>query len=450
MTPAGSATALDAIVVGAGWAGLTAAVGLLEQGARVALIDAAPEPGGRARTQRLTLGTTPVQLDNGQHLLVGAYRSTLALLQRIGVDPDAVLVRAPLDLRSVDGLAMQARPWPGRLALAGALLTARGLPVSHRLAMAWLLGTLPPDRPSHWPVGLNVLAWLHSRAQPPELIARLWAPLCTGTLNTAMEQACARTFARVLRDTLAGPREASDTLLARRTLGEVLPRPAVAWLAARGASIHLRSPCRRLDRLGDGRWQIELDHGPVQASQIVLAVPPARCAALLDGHADASVIHAMRSLPCEPIATVWLGWRERLALPDALLLRDDPAGKERGQWLFDRSTSAAGDLRSLAGVVISAAGQPLGEAGALAAPVARQVCRQLSLPPPAAARAVVDRHATVRCIPDRPRIAPDAVLAACPGVALAGDWIWHDYPSTLEGAVRSGDAAAALLGQGGP
>ena len=89
---------VDALVVGAGWAGLAAAVGLVEAGRRTLLLDAAPQAGGRARSLSLELGGVRVDVDNGQHLLIGAYRSTLALIRRVGVAPEAVLARSRLRL----------------------------------------------------------------------------------------------------------------------------------------------------------------------------------------------------------------------------------------------------------------------------------------------------------------------------------------------------------------
>jgi hypothetical protein len=124
------------------------------------------------------------------------------------------------------------------------------------------------------------------------------------------------------------------------------------------------------------------------------------------------------------------------------LLHEDFAAAQPGQWLFDRSHASVGSIKSAAGVVVSAAGQALPSPSVLAAQVADQVCTQMALPRPDAARSIIERQATVRCTPDRPRLSADSLSRSCPQLALAGDWVWHDYPSTLESAVRSGDAAA--------
>ena len=114
-------------VVGAGWSGLAAAVALAEAGLRVTLFESAPQAGGRARTTELETPFGRLALDNGQHLLVGAYAETLALVARVTGAPDAVLARAPMRLVAVDGLSVVPMAAPAPWHLAGGLLRARGL-----------------------------------------------------------------------------------------------------------------------------------------------------------------------------------------------------------------------------------------------------------------------------------------------------------------------------------
>jgi len=436
----------DTAVIGAGWAGLAACVRLVEAGHRVVLLDAAPQAGGRARSLPIEMAGSRLLLDNGQHLLMGAYGSVLSLLQRIGVDSQTHLQRDRLNLLSVDGLRMQAGPLPGRLSLASALLTARGLPWAHRLSMAQLLLRLPADLDTLWPHGLTVSDWLNQARQPAGLIETLWRPLCVGALNTELDQACARTFARVLRDTLLAGDRASDMILPLASLGEMLPDPALTWLKSQGACIQLRTACRGLHRDGqeDG-WTIMTDRGQWIARHVVLAVSPHNAARLIPADADPRTLSQLNAFQYESIASVWLAWREPLALPRAILLHEDFAAAQPGQWLFDRSHASVGTIKSAAGVVVSAAGQALPSPSVLAAQVADQVCTQMALPRPDAARSIIERQATVRCTPDRPRLSADSLSNSCPQLALAGDWVWHDYPSTLESAVRSGDAAASWI-----
>jgi squalene-associated FAD-dependent desaturase len=440
-----SPSAGTTLVVGAGWAGLAAAVGLVEAGRRVRLIDAAPQPGGRARSQMLELGGSVVEVDNGQHLLIGAYRSTLALIARVGVAPGAVLARTRLRLRGPDGLDLRAAALPAPLHLAWALLTARGLPWSERRAMMRAMAALRQDGPDATPQGMTVADWYALHRQPAGLVRRIWTPLCVGALNTPPGRACARAFAQVLHDTLLGRAADSDFLLPRGTLGDVLPRPATAWLAARGTKLELRTAARALVRIEAAGWRLETDRGPIDAEQVVLAVPPFQAARLLADAAGPALLAALDRFEHEPIATVWLGWRQVVALPDAVMLDDRPEAGEYGQWLFGRHAPPGSPIRTLGGVVVSAAGRSTERPAELAAAIARQVAAQRSLPLADHARSIVDKRATIRCAPDRPRIDVDALAHDCPGVALAGDWIWHRYPATIESAVRAGDAAAAWL-----
>ena len=188
-------TARPVIVVGGGWSGLAAALGVARSGLPVTLLEAAPQAGGRARGIALALAGKPLALDNGQHLMVGAYRECLALAADAGMADDA-LARHPMRLQSVDGLALRSVPLPAPLHLAIALLGARGLSWAERWALLRLLGGL---RLRGWPApaGLTVDRWLRDADQPPALIARFWDPLCIATLNTAPEAACAATFVRV-------------------------------------------------------------------------------------------------------------------------------------------------------------------------------------------------------------------------------------------------------------
>ena len=437
---------MRAAVVGAGWAGLAAALDLADAGAQVTLYEAAPMAGGRARSASIGTPLGRFTLDNGQHLVVGAYRDTLALIERLGAS--AHLHRHRLHLASPSGLSLHAAHLPAPLHLAWAVLTARGLGPGARLSMLRLMTGL---RRARWQVrpGETVAGLMHRHGQPDTLVDRLWSPLCIGALNTLPEAACAGAFAAVLRDTLGAGRAASDFVGADAPLGALLPEPALARLGALGAVVRLRWPVRRLERRG-ARWRA-LGGAPGEDlhDTVVLALPPWSAARLLEASGlEAGPIGAFEP---EPIATAWALWHVDNAppsLPRWSLLDEDPVRGRHGQWLFDRGVIRAAGERAararVAGVVVSVASRIDGlSPEAVSAGVSEQIQEAFGGPPPAAMRLLTEHRATFRCTPHRPRLRPDHFRDCTDGLWLAGDWLWPDYPATLEAAVRSGQAAAA-------
>ncbi|HEX4511427.1 MAG TPA: FAD-dependent oxidoreductase, partial [Burkholderiaceae bacterium] len=218
-------------VVGAGWAGLAAAVRATQAGHAVTLFDMAPQPGGRARSDDDDAGR-----DNGQHILLGGYARTLAVMEDVGIDPATVFLRTPLAIAWPDGtcFALSGRG-PRFVDTALALLRAPGFDNADKLALArsawaWRARRFDCD-PS------LTAAELLRRTATPRLRERLLDPLCVAALNTPVEAASARVFLAVLRDGLFGERKASDLLIPRVPLARLLPAPALEFLAAAGADV---------------------------------------------------------------------------------------------------------------------------------------------------------------------------------------------------------------------
>lgn len=443
-----------AAVVGAGWAGLAAAHALASRGYAVTVYEAAREVGGRARTVASRAGDSAfaAPLDNGQHLLLGAYTDTLALMRELGQDPDTLLLRAPLRLASADGrFALRAPRLPSPLHGAAALLGVRGLSAGARwAALRFVLGL----RRQKWlaagqgetfaqaggsPTVAHLLAVWN---QPEEIIIRLWRPLCLAALNTPPEQACARLFAAVLRDSLDAPRSHSDLLLPRCDLSSLWPRAAAAR--------HDLRPGHAVREVAVEDEQVRVDGEPYAAA--VLAVPPGIAARLLPPHPEMTAVQrALRAFRHLPIATltVRLAAPFRLAFP-MLMLTEDPARGHLGQWVFDRSAllgrdAAHGELA----VVVSAASAFEGrDRAACAAGLLDQLREQLAgtgasgLPQVEHWELLIDKRATFAAEPD---LARPGNATVWPRLALCGDWTDTGYPGTLEGAVRSGLHAGRLL-----
>lgn len=452
MTEPGASEGRRIAVVGGGWSGLAAAIELAGAGHAPALYEAAPQFGGRARGVVLALGDRVYPLDNGQHLLLGACRATLALLARAGVDPAQAFIRRPFALHDADGFRLQAAALPAPWHLVAAVLTASGLPWSARGA---LVAALARWRLCRWTAaeGASVADLL--RGQPPLLVERLWEPLCVAALNARPAAASAGMFLAVLRDSLGGGRAASELLLPRGDLSALLPDAAAAFLARHGAGLRLRSAVERIEAdpaAADG-WRLHTRADCCRFDAVVLALPPARAAALLEGTGDprlAATVAQLQAIDTAPIATVYLRYPPGMRLPQPMhALREDIARRRPGQWAFDRG---ALDPRcdGVFSVVVSAERPAaLQDHAALGSAVATQLTEDFALPAPLAWRVIEDKRATLRPRPGLRR--PPAVLPVA-GLFLAGDAADSTYPSTIEGSVRSGLAAArALLGvAGGP
>ncbi len=426
-------------VVGGGWAGLAAAVRAVQRGHAVTVFEMAPHWGGRARSTGTGSNIdTPTDssetLDNGQHILIGAYHQTLALMRTVGADPQQLLLRQPLALRWADGRGLSLRSGPAVPAFARAVLGSD----------AWT-----------WPDKLRLLAacggWARSgfRCQPDRSVAELCAslpaavrerlidPLCVAALNTPAPEASATVFLRVLRDGLFGGRGACDLLLPRAPLHALLPSPARRWLVAQGARLRGGQRVMGLQPSGGG-WQVDGD----AFDAMVLACSATEAARLAAPWAPAWARQA-KALRFEPIVTVYLRCPAvRLPLP-MLALREGPSAP--AQFVFDH-----GRLNGVAdrfAFVISGAAPwvTAGQAATVAAVQAQAAAELQALgwrgDAARVEHVVAERRATFRCTPGLQR--PPAAVAA--GLVAAADYVQGPYPATLEGAVQAGFAAAEAL-----
>lgn len=416
-------------VVGAGWAGLAAAVRATEAGHQVTVFEMAGQPGGRARG----VDVEGLALDNGQHILIGGYTRTLDLMRTVGADPEALLHRQPLELRYPDGRGLRLPAGPAWLAFGVGVMRCRGFGWSDKLALmraaaGWALAGFrcaPGTTVQQLCAGL-----------PLPVRQLLIDPLSVAALNTGAAEASATVLLRVLRDALFGGRGAADLLLPRRPLSALLPEPGSAWLARQGATLRLGARVQALDRAPQG-WTV--DGEPFDA--VVLACSAAEAARLAAAYAPAWAARA-GALGYEPIVTVYLGCQgARLPAPMTALVEGPQAP---AQFAFDHG--ALGATPGLFAFVISGA-RAWVDAGleATAAAVLEQA--HSAFPSgtwpaqPVVVRTMAEKRATFRCVPALDR--PPAAVA--PRLLAAGDYIEGPYPATLEGAVRAGEAAAAQL-----
>jgi hydroxysqualene dehydroxylase len=422
---------VNVAIIGAGWAGLAAAVALAEAKIPVTVFEAARHLGGRARSVEIE----GIELDNGQHVLIGAYRETLRLMRAVGADPDQLLLRQPLVIEYPGKFSLRAPRLSAPLHLLAALLGASGLGWGERIAAIRFIAALRRNA-YRIAADMPVTELLARNRQTGALARYLWEPLCVSALNTPAASASARVFLNVLRDGLDGAREASDFLIPRSGLGRLFPQPAAAFVRANGGAVQLGTPVRTLSKSADG---FVVDDRPARYTHAIVAAGPHQLDALLERFAAlAPTRQRVAAFAFEPIYTCYLQYPPSVAMPQPM------TGFDGGtmQWIFDR-----GKLNGASGLlaaVISARGEHQGfSQDALAGAVHRELAAVLpGLPQPLWSRVIAEKRATFSC---RPGVARPENKTAVRNLYLAGDYTASDYPATLESAVRSGVLAARLV-----
>lgn len=426
-------------IVGGGWAGCAAAALLTARGHAVTLLEAAPMLGGRARTLE-TLGS-PEPLDNGQHIAIGAYADILALLQSLGVAEGDAFHRMPFNLQRADGSGLRfpdlPAPWNAVLGILG----AKGWSWGDRLALLRWAAT--------WQIkGFRCAADLKlaqiTQGLPRKVQEQFITPLCLSALNTAVHEASAQVFLRVLRDAMFLFPKGADFLLPKQDLGALLPQAVARAVQAAGGQLHSGQRVLALQKQG-AAWQVQTAEKNWVFSKILLATPAWAAADLLAPLAAEfqlqGTVSALNSLQHRAIATVYA--RSSQPLPAPMLALADSAAHP-AQFVFDRSQllpKSGQQPGALLAFVISLCQLPQRQ---LEAAVLQQAKTQLGLDLQPV-QTVVEKRATIAATP-----AAFAAKAQMPaylgqGLYLAGDYLHPVYPSTLEGAVQSAQSAVAAL-----
>lgn len=461
-------------IVGCGWAGMAAAVVATQAGHHATVFEASHALGGRARvvsgshTSTLPDGT-PVTLDNGQHILIGAYSETLKLMQTVGVNLENELFRMPLTLQFPDKTGLKLPDWPAPwvvgLDAAWGIATAKGWTWGDkwallRAASGWQRGEFSCSQ------HLSVLQ-LCQRSNPAitsRVMAELIEPLCLSALNTPMADASAQVFLRVLQDAMFSPSVKIDEktsfgsanlLIPKRDLSNLFPDPAAAWLVKHGGKVLLGERVEHMDYSKAG-WQINATTVKQSFDAVILAGSPSNMA--LAGinitYAATNKIaeelehllrrevqdwqNSVKALRYEAIATVY-AYAKGAKLSQPMLALRSGAGadaKPSAQFVFDRG-QLGGEQGLLAFVVSASQGERFG----LQEKVMAQGRSQLNLPDLQPVQTIIEKRATFACTPDLKR--PSNQIA--PGLLVCGDYVAGPYPATLEGAVRSAQQAVALI-----
>jgi squalene-associated FAD-dependent desaturase len=439
-------------IVGAGWAGMAAAVAATQAGHSATVFEASRAVGGRARALTSTLPDgTKVLLDNGQHILIGAYTETLRLMLLVGVNPATTLLRLPLNLQYPDGTGLALPAWPAPLDALAGMLRVSGWSWADKCgllgaATRWALQGY--TCPAH-----TTVAQLCARLSP-RVMDMLIEPLCVSALNTPADRAGAQVFLRVLKDSLMGGTGASNLLLPKIDLSALFPQAAAQWLQAHGGTVRLgtrveslayQSPPSAKDASspGSGTWLVNGE----TFDAVVWATSASNAAKALSQCAQTApeaIATSMRqwtsitqALQFEAITTVYAYAPQARLRQPMLALPCNAANPSStpAQFVFDRGQ--LGGPSGLLALVVSAS---TGDKDALQAQVLAQAHAQLGLQLQPV-QTVVEKRATFACTPALAR--PPQTIA--PGLFACGDYVEGPYPATLEGAVRSGVAVGAEL-----
>lgn len=424
---------MNVAVIGAGYAGLAAAVELSAQNISVTVFEAAVQLGGRAR--RVDFHNTV--LDNGQHILLGAYRETLRLMKIVGADPDKLLLRLPLQLETPGQFSLQAATLPAPLHLAIGLLMAHGLTWGERLSAVRFMNAMKHqkyllDR------DISTAQLLSTYGQNANLIRFLWEPLCIGALNTPLKIASAQIFLNVLRDSLASSRSDSDMLLPLTNLTGLFPEHAADFIKRHDGKIVHSQTVLAIKNETAG-FLLEMREGSEKFDRVVCAAPPQRLAALTANLPELAEARAqVGHFSYQPIYNVFLQYPATIQLPRPMI------GLHGGftQWVFDRSQ--LNHEPGLLCAVISAEGphQAL-DHDELAKKIDAELRAVLSsLPQSLWHKVIAEKRATFACTPELKR---PSQITPLTNFYLAGDYTAGDYPATLESAVRSGVKCAQLI-----
>ncbi|MGH8718331.1 MAG: FAD-dependent oxidoreductase, partial [Burkholderiales bacterium] len=249
-------------IIGAGYAGLAAAVTIAQNNIPVTVFEAAEVLGGRARR----VERRGVTLDNGLHILLGAYRETLRLISLVAGAETPKFVRLPFRWEIAQHFRAKASPFPAPLDLLFGLLLARGTTLPEKIAAIRFVQKMPSVTEN-----CSVLELLERGRQGENLVRFLWRPLCVAALNTPVEKASAQVFLNVVRAVLKA--KSSDLIFAGEDLSRLFPDRAASYIKLRGGAVHIKHRITGLRKSQEG-FELESPRGIDRFSHVVCALSP--------------------------------------------------------------------------------------------------------------------------------------------------------------------------------
>ncbi len=429
------------VVIGAGWAGLAAAVTLASRGQKVIVYESAKQVGGRARSVQFS----DTLVDNGQHLMIGAYSECIKIFKLVGQCPYAKLKRIPLFLAVQDENGQQveikAPRLPAPLHLLYALITAKGLTLKDRVA-AIRFGLYVKKHQYHFAQDMSVQKLFTQSQQTKNIIKQLWEPLCLSTLNTPINIASANVFMRVFKDAFTYHYYDADLLLPIIDLSDTFPNAAVQYIRNKGGEVHLQSRLEKIHIKNNKVTAVEIKNDTqqqtIKTDALILAVAPQNLNKLLPATpALENVLNKTNQFSYQPIVTVYLQYTSETRLKHAM----QGLSGTISQWAFDRGQLCK--QHGLISVVISCEGSHMQMDEETLIQTVQAEINALFEQAPTLQNAFVirEKRATFACDVNINSHRPENITEIT-DLFLAGDYTNTGYPATLEGAVRSGLTAA--------
>ena len=431
-------TLAPVIIIGGGWAGLSAAIHLATAERPVILFESAKQFGGRARSVPF-LGK---QIDNGQHLLLGAYSETLKIMRACNTQIEQALLRSPLSwkVRKKIGfeVELQTSNLPAPLNFLFAVLFTKGYSFSEKRQTLSFMSRL---RRQNFEIKKDTSVETLLAGQPDHVIRTLWEPMCIAALNTPVNIASAKIFLSVMRDSFTKHARDSDALYTIKDLGEIFVKPAIELIQSKGGQVHLSQRVDKLIINNNEIRAIRVNGKDIPASQVIIATPIPNCIRLIKSHDALNDISTkLVQLEHQPICTLYLQYAEDISLNEPML----GLSGITGQWIFDRRFAKQAGLMA---VVISADGPHMKlDTDSLAQRVSDELSEYFGWPKPQEYIVIREKRATFSACVDVENLRPD-ITTPVNGLYLAGDYTRSPYPSTLESAVRSGVQCAQTITQ---
>jgi len=433
----------DVVVIGGGFAGLSAASELAHRGARVLVLDARPQLGGRATA--FADRATGELVDNGQHVLFGCYAHTLAFLRRIGAG-DHIRTHAALAVPFLDRTGrrsvLRCPPLPAPLHLLAGVLEWDALPWRDRLSALRLAAPIMRARRGDVAAEGTVADWLTEYRQGPKLREWLWEPLAVAALNQSPDEAAAAPFLRVLAEMFGPDVSAAAIVLPNRPLHLMYAEPARGYVTSRGGEVRTGALARVIVD-GDSVAAVDVRGERISARSVISAVPWFALRSLFPAVPPSlgDIVAAADAMEAKPIVTVNL-WYDRRVMDDAFV----GLPGRTVQWVFDKRLAFGEDASHLSlvtSVARSLAAVPADEIIARAAAEVGVAFRGARAARLVRGTVIREKRATFSLAPGQPP--RPATATPVRGLLLAGDWIDTGLPGTIESAVVSGHRAADVL-----